>query len=147
MSKACKLGRNKTRRKAPVAEVPREPEEEEALPRELECFVVLESETDKTDAGNDMVLGFNDPEPQRFPARLTITVDEVRPLNLFRQGGQWCMAFNFMGNNGPSPVLAVKCGVGGAPSMEEAASLFYGGVPEWARTSDKTGTLGVEVRK
>lgn len=151
MSKASKAAGNKASRKAPAVEAPRKWEEEwgkkwDCPPCEWDCFVVLDSETDKTDGGSDMVLGFADPAPQNIPVRVCLSV-AIRPLNIFRQGGKWCLAFNFMGNNGPSPVLAVTCGEGNAPSLDEAASLFYGGVPEWARVGEKTGVLGVEVRK
>ena len=147
MSKASKAAGNKASRKSPAVEAPRKWEEEceekwDCPPCEWDCFVVLESELEKTYGGGDMVLGFANPAPQRVPVRVSLTV-EIRPLNIFRRGGKWCMAFNFIGENGPSPVLAVECGGGRAPSLDEAASLFYGGVPECVRTGDKTGSLEV----
>jgi hypothetical protein len=106
--------------------------EEEAAPREWECFIVRDAEMEKTEDGKDMVVSVSDPKPVPVSVRLTLKTI-VYPLNLFRQDGRWCMSFNFLGQGGLSPALAVKCGEGGALSLEEAVGLFCGGVPDSAR--------------
>ena len=98
----------------------------DALPA-WECFVLDESKCDETPEGQEMF--FEPPQdfhPASVPVRLTLTA-EVRPLNLLRRGGRWCLSFDLKGCDGcASPVLAIECGEGGPLSLEEAAQLFFG---------------------
>ena len=136
MSKARKSTGNKVGKKdgkkVPAVEAASELEEEEVPRPEWECFVVWASQTEKTSDGKEMVFSCAEPAPQAVRVRLMLDTI-VFPRHLFRQDGRWCMSFDFAGQEGPSPVLAVKCGEGGVMPLEEAASLFYGGVPESAK--------------
>lgn len=107
----------------------------DALPA-WECFVMDDSELDETQEGQQMFFELpEDYVPASVPVRLTFTT-EIRPLNLLRRRGRWCLSFLFKGHDGESPTMAIECGPGGPLSLEEAASLFYGGAPECARKSE-----------
>ena len=59
------------------------------------------------------------------PVRLSFFA-RVRPLFLFRSGGQWKLAFDVdSGGDYESPVFTVDCGGASPLSFENAMALFF----------------------
>lgn len=102
---------------------------------EFKAFPIDEKAWDETRDGYNVYLdpsgpGERDESPAIFRASLSIEA-EVRPLQLARIGGRWCLCFSIVSPNeherkSECPLFAVECGDGGGMSLEEAANRLYG---------------------